>query len=110
MLIKHLQAVLVLILPRGRWRPTEGQHQSKGRHSIPGSKSSALSTGLEGAGARPQTQVRVSGSPRAQRFLLLSWPLERIRKRYIGGRGRHVEGGLVSACRWLALGALGEVQ
>lgn len=53
----RLQDVLVLALQGGRLRPREGQQQSLW-HSVPGSKSSALSTGLEGAGVSPQMQVR----------------------------------------------------
>lgn len=73
MLLKYLQDVLILISQRGRLRPTEGQQQSQGQHSAPGPKSSVLSTGLEGAGVRPQTQVRVSSCPQSR--LALSWPL-----------------------------------
>lgn len=68
-LIRHLQAVLVLILQRGKLRPRKGQQQNQGQHSVPGSERSVLSTGLEEAETRPQTQVRVSGCPRAQMFL-----------------------------------------
>lgn len=69
-LIRHLQAVLVLILQKGKLRPRKGQQQNQGQHSVPGSECSALSTALEGAETRPQTQVRVSGCLRAQTFLL----------------------------------------